>query len=135
MIKSLTLLFIALISLLPGPVLAKTATLPDASLSAAEYKFGIRNISQYRNTVTFVIPQNARDHQKKGDAVVTSAIYSLDEKPSEPCPVVDSHDVRKDLQQYDPFSGKARIIATFDDPAVAKRAAESRCLLIRDNKG
>jgi hypothetical protein len=85
--------------------------------------------------VTFVIPKNAREHQKKGDAVVMSAIYSLDQQPAETCPVVDSHDVRKDLQQYDPFSGKARITATFDDPAMAKRAAESGCLLIQDIKG
>ncbi len=121
--------------LISGAVYAKTADLPDAALSTAEYKFGIRDISQYKNTVTFVIPKNAREHQKKGDAVTMSAIYALDQKAADTCPVVDSHNVRKDLQQYEPFSGKARVKATFDDAAKAKQAAESGCLLIRDKKG
>jgi hypothetical protein len=129
MMTKTLLLMVALLAVSPA-----LAALPDQPISKAEYKFGIRDIKQYRNTVTFVIPGEARKHQQKGDAVELSGIYATDGKHTDTCPVVDSHDVRKDVQQYEPFSGKARIVATFDDGDMAKRAAEAGCLLIEDKK-
>lgn len=113
---------------------AAPASAREAPLSEAQYSFGIREISQYRNTVSFLIPGDARAHQQKGDAVVLSAIYALDKPPSEPCPVVDSRAVSKDVKQYDPFTGKARVTATFKDAGIARRAAQNGCLLIYDEK-
>src|SRR5688572_5728738 len=121
--------FFIILFLCMSPFIAQAA-LPEQPLSKAEYKFGIRDIKQYRNTVTFVIPEGARKHQQKGDEVVLSGIYAIDAAPAQACPVVDSRAVRKDVQQYQPISGKARIVATFDDMEIAKRAAEANCLLI-----
>jgi hypothetical protein len=129
MMQKKHLTIIALLAAFPA-----FASVPEQPLSKAEYKFGIREIKQYRNTVTFVIPEGARKHQQKGDAVNLSGIYAVDKTPAETCPVVDSREVRKDVQQYDPFKGKARVLATFDDAAIAKSAAEAGCLLIEDKK-
>lgn len=97
----------------------------------AEYAFAVQNITRDGKIVRFTIPENAREIDKQADAVRLSGLYT-NAKPSKPCPVVSSYDVSKDVKDYNLFSGKADITATFDDEAVAKAATDSGCLLIDD---
>lgn len=107
--------------------------LPDQALSKAGYTFPVNNIRLSGNQVSFTIAENAREYDKKADAVVLSGMYAGDKGHSDTCPVVDSHFVDKEVEHYSPTSGKADVIATFDDASVARAAVEKGCLLIQDN--
>ena len=99
----------------------------------AAYTFGIQDIQHADNTVSFTIPKNARKIDEAADAVVLSGLYdNAKPKPTKKCPVVSSYHVTKKIKSYDPFSGRARLIATFNDAQIAETAYKEGCLLVND---
>ena len=114
------------------PDTVKIAKLKEAPLKKAAYSFPVEDIQLINNTISFTIPSDARQHDKKSDAVVLSGMYATDKKHAAACPIVDSHYVDKKVKSYKAFSGKAEVVATFDDPKMAKRAAKAGCLLVYD---
>ena len=103
-----------------------------APIEKAEFSFAIQDISRSGNVVSFTIPENARQLEKKADAVVLSGLYANDQKKSEECPVVQSTAVDTSPEDYDLMSGRARVNATFDKEEDARAAEEAGCLLIND---
>ena len=103
----------------------------SAPIDKAAFSFEITDIKRDGNIVSFTIPENARALEKKADAVVLSGLYTGG-KNKDDCPVVQSTDVSKSVENYSPISGKARVSADFDGEAMAKAAEKSGCLLIND---
>ena len=110
-----------------------TETVP---FTKAAYVFGVEDIAHDgKNIITFTIPKNARSIDEQADAVVLSGLYDMkDEKPTGNCPIVSSYDVSKKVKNYDPFTGKADITATFDNEKDAKKAYDAGCLVIDDTE-
>lgn len=104
----------------------------EESFKKAAFSFGITEIEHNNNKISFTVPKDARNLDKKADAVVVSGLYDTARAEPTKCPFVDSTEVSKDIKNYDPFTGRARIIATFDDPAMAKAAYDTGCLLVND---
>jgi hypothetical protein len=104
----------------------------DEPLSDAIYSFPVQDIQQSNNTISFTIRHNAHSYNEKADAVELSGIYTSDHRHASSCPVVDSHFVKKDVRKYNPISGKAKVVATFQDQSIAVKAAKNGCLLIHD---
>lgn len=112
-----------------GPQQAEQAD--NRTDTKAEFSFAVTELSRNGPDVTFTIPENARELDKKADSVVVSGLYQGDKMKSD-CPLVQSTDVSKSIEDYNPMTGKARIKAHFDDEALAKEAIEKGCLLIND---
>lgn len=102
------------------------------SLKEAQYSFAVEDLKQSGKNVSFTIPSDARAHDKKGDAVRLSGMYTGAKNTSRMCPLVDSRDVSKDVKNYNAMSGRAEVIATFKDPKIASSAVKSGCILIDD---
>ena len=102
------------------------------SFGKAAFSFGIDDLHQDGNIVTFTIPADARHLDEQADAGEVSGLYDLKRgKPSE-CPLVESTAVSKKIEHYDMMSGRAQIRAHFDDPNMASAAINKGCLLIHD---
>jgi hypothetical protein len=128
----LALLCASLLAPTAGALAAPTKNLGSEKLDKAAYSFPVQNLHLSGNTVSFTIPENANTHNKKADAVRLSGLYATDQERAATCPVIDSHYVDKKVKKYNPVSGKAEVIATFEDPLDAAKAAHNGCLLIYD---
>jgi hypothetical protein len=84
------------------------------------------------NTISFVIPENAATQERNADSVMVSAVSLKDREAGDLCPFLSSIYVKKDIDSYNPFTGRARVTATFSDEWLAQTTAESGCLLIND---
>ena len=113
---------------------ARAGDVPKKPFSEASYTFEVEDIAHDGNTVSFVIPENARQVDQEADAVLLSGLHlnTIEPATGEECPVVSSYNVRKDVKDYNPFNGRAKIVATFDDPNMAKAAFDQKCLLVDD---
>lgn len=107
---------------------------PDqSSLSRAQFSFPVTEIALHDNVVSFTIPRDAHEMEEKADSVVLSGMYVADAAGDHSaCPIVQSSEVDDQLQEYDPFSGKARVNAVFENASVARQAYEKGCLLVED---
>lgn len=102
------------------------------SFGKAAFSFGVTDLEQNGNIVTFTIPKDARHLDEQADAVQVSGLYDLARgKPSE-CPLVESTAVSKTVEDYDMMSGRATVKANFDDPKMAAAALDKGCLLVND---
>lgn len=119
-----------ILMLMTAPALA--STIEVRPFHEAAFSFAVTDLTLDGNKVSFVVPEDAREMDSKADAVVISGLYLLDEAKPEKCPMVHSTEVKKDIQDYNPFNGRAKIIATFTDPEMAKAAVETGCLLVND---
>lgn len=126
--KALT--FATLAVLTASPVMAQSVK--EESFKLASFSFGITEIEHNDNKISFTVPKDARSLDKQADAVLVSGLYDTGRAAPTKCPLVESTEVSKDIKNYDPFTGRARIIATFDDPAMAKAAYDTGCLLVND---
>ena len=104
------------------------------NFESAGYSFAVTDLARNGSDVTFTIPENAHEQEKKADAVVVSGLYDRPKKNSDECPLVQSTAISKSVIDYKPISGKAQVKAHFDDEAIAKAAIEQGCLLINDPK-
>lgn len=104
------------------------------NFESAGYSFAVTDLARNGSDVTFTIPENAHEQEKKADAVVVSGLYDRPKKNSDECPLVQSTAISKSVIDYEPISGKAQVKAHFDDEAIAKAAIEQGCLLINDPK-
>jgi hypothetical protein len=131
---ALSLLFVGLLVMAPQGSMATNPpkNLGEASIADAQYSFPVQDLRLDGNKVRFTILKDANKYNWKADAVKLSGMYATDQKTAQRCPVVDSHYVDKVVEHYNPISGKAEVVATFDDPAIAARATETGCVLIHD---
>lgn len=102
------------------------------SLAEAEFSFQVTDIKRNGKVVSFTIPKDAHAVEDKADAVLVSGMYVGDKGEHTECPLVESTAVDDKVEDYDPFSGKARVNATFTDEEMAKEATDKGCVLIRD---
>lgn len=126
------LLFLGAIITFSMPALANTVEMQ--SFNVASYTFGVKNIKQEGNTVTFTIPEDARVVDTKTSGVVSGLYNVTMGKPSGACPFLTSYEVSKNIKNYNPLNGKADITAKFDKPEHAQAAVDNNCLIIDDTK-
>ncbi len=104
----------------------------EASLDQAQAIVEVVDLAMDGNIISFTIPEDARAQDEEASAVTVSGIYATDKGNTEDCPVLSSTEVSKDVQDYEPMSGKAHIKATFDDEAAAQEVFDKGCLVIND---
>jgi hypothetical protein len=103
-----------------------------ASLDKAQFSFGITEVQQDHSRIVFTIPENARSLDNQASAVTVSGMYIEQRPHGVNCPVVHSTNVAQTTDSYNPFTGRARVTANFDDPSIAREAYEKACVLIID---
>ncbi len=101
-------------------------------LETASVIIEIRDIVHQDDSITFTIPENARSQETSANSVRLSAVALGNKDAGDLCPVLNSIYMKKDINSYNPLSGRASVTATFSNSRLAELAADNGCLLIDD---
>jgi len=106
----------------------------QGALALAGITFPIDKVKRDGQYVDMVITKNARSLREASTAYEISAMKKVTADDPQTCPLINSTAIDKNIKNYNPLTGRARMKITFITAEMAEQVAKADCLLIYDTE-